>query len=326
MSTTNLFSDGILMDVNVRFWSGGVMLTPEDMGLKEENVSQAYKLGKKMLVPENIIKAFRTVENQARNLVNANSFIFPIANARFVPKTKIDRVITQLKQIQTAYDDLTVSLITNYESYREQMTPVFKEAAEIAYAAQAPAGVVEFSIESQAAEKDAFIARFLTRINNFYPTKESLARKFSLTWDVYEIAPGSEIASEEYRVQAREKIGKFVDDVVISLRAQTMELCTRIKENIKSGKVVKGRTLTSLREYIEEFSEMNFVGDSLVSEQLDALRSNFLNVHDNSVIADDSSLQEELGRRLNSIVETIESTSDISSITGSYRRKINFAD
>ena len=185
---------------------------------------------------------------------------------------------------------------------------------------------MEFSIESQAAEKAAFITRFLARINNFYPTKESLARKFSLTWDVYEIAPSTEIASEEYRIQAREKIGKFIDDVVSSLRAQTMELCTKIKNNINSGKIVKGRTLTSLREYIDEFSEMNFVGDSLVSEQLDALRSNFLDVHENSEIADNSSLQEELGRKLNMIVEKISNTSDISSITGTYRRKINFAD
>jgi hypothetical protein len=302
------------------------MLTPEDMGLKLENVSDAFKLGKKMLVPENVLREFRTVENKARHMVNENSFEFPIANARFVPKIKIERVIAELKLLQEAYDTLTFNLVNNYARYQTEMAPIFKEAAEIAYAAQAPSGVQEFSIESQEAEKAAFIERFMSRINNLYPNVNSLASKFSLSWDVYEIAPTTGIATEEYRIQAREKIGHFIDDVVSTLRTQTMELCTKITSNIKSGKVIRGKTLSSLREYIDEFSEMNFVGDTLIEEQLNSLRSNFLNVHENNVIADNSNLQEELGRRLNTIVETIEATSDISTITGSYRRKISFED
>ena len=71
----NLFNDGFLIDVNVSFWFASKKLTEEDMGLDE--VSDAYTLGKKYLIPREVIAAFRHVENKARHLVERNSFQVP---------------------------------------------------------------------------------------------------------------------------------------------------------------------------------------------------------------------------------------------------------
>ncbi|MBE3144068.1 MAG: hypothetical protein IMZ61_09120, partial [Planctomycetes bacterium] len=73
----NIFKDGVLMQVHVSFWSGARILKPEDLGLREDQIAETYKLGRKFLIPESVIAAFRHVEGKARNLVTKFSYEFP---------------------------------------------------------------------------------------------------------------------------------------------------------------------------------------------------------------------------------------------------------
>lgn len=320
----NVFTDGILMSVTVRFWSGGVMLTPEDMGLKPEDLSDAFKLGKKMLVPESVIREFRTVENQARRVVKENSFDFPIGSASFVPKSKIEKVLEQLRLCQRDYNILINSLVDNYDDYKTQMLPIYKEAAKIAFMKQLPTGIQEFNLDDRTAQENAFVNKFMRKIEALYPTTDSLRARFSLSWDLYELGLASGIANEEYRIAAREKIGKFFEDVVSTLRQDTLEICNRIIENINGGKIIKTRTLRSLRETIDKIQELNFVGDTKIEEQLNLLRAEFLNVHEDGLVGESPDLQMELHTRLVRIAEAVSDTTDVSAITGQYKRKISW--
>lgn len=65
---TKLFKDGILMDIHVRFWSAAKALDAKDLGLKESDIAKAYHLGRKMLIPAEVIQEFRRIEGQARRL------------------------------------------------------------------------------------------------------------------------------------------------------------------------------------------------------------------------------------------------------------------
>ena len=132
------------------------------------------------------------------------------------------------------------------------------------------------------------------------------------------------IAEQEYRIQAQQKIGVFIEDVVGTLRQKTMDLCNRISTNIKEGKVVKSKTLNSLKDFIDNFSEMNFVGDSKIEEELATLKKEFLDTHSTEAVVDEADLQEELRQRLESITKVAGDISDINSITGEYRRKISW--
>jgi hypothetical protein len=303
-------------------------------------VAKAYKLGRKLLIPHEVIQGFRTVEGKARYIVESNSFKFPIGNARFIPKKKFAKVSESLKGCQQEYIALVDELISNYAKYRAEMLPVYEEAAKIAFVQQKPTGVLEFNLESEEAEKDAFVKDFMARINSFYPTVESLRSRYSLTWEVYEIAlpkmrkgaddqiadkiEKDEIATAEYRAQTQQRIQAFVDEVVQTLRQETLTICSRIATNIKEGKVIKGRTLNSLQDFIEKFKDFNFVGDATVEQQLDALKRDFLDAHTNEEIAEGSDLQEELKRRIGELAEVASNMTDINSVTGEYRRKINW--
>jgi Protein of unknown function (DUF3150) len=334
----NIFKDGLLIDVNVSFWSGAKILKAEDLGLKEESIASAYKLGRKMLIPIEVIREFRSIEDKARHIVETNSFKFPIGNARFIPKKKFPKVSDALKKCKEDYTALTEKLVENYDKYRDEMLPVYQEAAEVAFVQQEPTGVQEFSLEDKDKQKEVFIREFMGRIQSYYPTAESLRARFALQWDVYEIAlpklkkgedasiiddlTKNDIYEQEYRAQTQQKIGAFVEEVVKTLRQETLDICSRVVMNIKEGKVVNGRTLTSLRNFIDKFQELNFIGDSSVESQLEKLKTEFLDVHSTNDISKEDDLQEELSRRIDELAEVASNTTDINTVTGEYNRRI----
>jgi hypothetical protein len=354
-----IFHDGLLMQVNVGFWSGARILRPEDLGLKEEDVAEAYKLGRKMLIPQEIIHNFRHIEGQARNLVAKNSFPFPMGNARFVPRKCFKGVSDQLSDLKSQYMFLAEDLITKYDEYRQQMLPVYQEAAERAFmikkgllsptlntnTAPVEAPSLEFGATDDPdrklaefeAEKAEFVRTFLERINSYYPPASSLKAKFSLDWSIYEIAvptmnlaEGEDIiqreeANQEIRKQMNAKIGGFVEDVVKVLRQETVEVCGRIAKSIQEGKVIRSSTIDSLKTFIDRFKNMNFVGDQTVADQLEAVRREFLDINPDT-FKEDLDLKIELGNRLEEIVKVADNLTeqDLGSVTGQYVRSVNW--
>ena len=353
----SIFHDGILVDVHVRYWSGAKLLTAEDLGLADSEVSKAFKLGKKDLIPEEVMKQFRFWESKARYAVDSSSFEFPIGHADFLPKRRAEKVFAELETCQAEYNHLIDDLIENYPKYKEQMLPIYREAAETAYLNQTQTGVQEFSLEIREAEKEQFIQNFLTRIEAHYPQAESLRDRFSLTWDVYTISLNVEKSAastlisraaheeqstlsnltnkaeveakrrldiEDYKAQTHARIGGFVDEVVSALRKQTIQLCDSVTANIKDGMVITGRTFGKIKNFIERFEEMNFVGDKVVEDQLKNFKKEFLDVFETNQVREDPELQEELTRRLRLISQAAAETTDVSEITGEYSRRVLF--
>jgi len=342
MSLTDIFLDGVLVDVDVSFWSAAKALTPEDLGLKPEEVAEAYKLGRKMLIPEEIIREFRNIESKARRTVEVNSFPFPIGNARFVPKRKFADVLETLKACQSEYMSKVDKLIENYDEYRKRMIPIYREAAETAFLQQDSIGVQEFSLEARENQKEEFVQRFLLRIESYYPSPDLVRSKFSLSWNLYEItfprmgevdeetvigeAEKAKIAREEYRTQIQSKMASFMDQVVGTLRQETMDICNRVLQNLKEGKILKAQTTNSLKDFIRRFQEMNFVGDKEIERKLETLNNEFLSVYNPDQIRENGDLQEDLKRRLHEISESAASITDINSVTGEYKRKITWEE
>ena len=54
----SIYQDGILVSVNVCYWSGAKKLINEDMGLSKDKVVDVFKLGRKMLIPEKPLGIF----------------------------------------------------------------------------------------------------------------------------------------------------------------------------------------------------------------------------------------------------------------------------
>jgi hypothetical protein len=335
----NLFNDGYLVDLNVSYWSAARKLREEDMGLND--VSEAFSLGKKLLIPYNVMHEFKLIESRARALIDKSSFRFPIGSARFIPKRKFVKVINELKELQAKYKALVADLVTNYQKYRDLMRPIYEKAAEDAYKTKVSQSGIQ-QTELLQNEKEKFISEFMARIEICYPAVGSLESKFAIDLAMFEVAlpkiretEASEVTeslelqqavADEYRNQMKSKITSFVDDVVGVLRQEAIDMCRHISNNIAEGKVIKSTTLQTITTFIDKFQDMNFVGDKTVEASLDSLRKEILDVHPASAFSDNEDLKIELQRRLNLIADQAASTTDINSVSGEYKRKINWEE
>lgn len=343
-----LFIDGVLISFHVNAWSGARILRPEDLGLEKEDISEAFKLGRKMLIPKAVIQKFHRLDVQGRKIIEKNSIVFPIGSARFIPRRRLAKTVKELTRIQSEYLSAAEELTVNYQKYREEMLPVYQQAAEVAFDKKFPA-VQEFgAVENldnlnsdRETKKGDFVQAFMTRVESYYPKVEKLRSKFDMTWDLFEVdAPrmklttsedisdeetAKALAADELKKQMSNKIASFVNDAVTVLRQETSELCKHIATAIQEGRVVKSSTIQSLREFIDRFKDMNFVGDTIVESQLEELRTQFLEQHENTSITQEIELKEELGRRLNLIADEAEklTEADIGGITGRYARSLN---
>lgn len=334
---SNLFNDGMLVDLTVRFYSAQRKLKEEDIGLDE--VSEAFSLGKKLLLPHEVMHEFRLNESRARALIDDASYRFPIGNAQFIPKRKFVKLVNELKALQQKNKELVDDLVANYPKYREQMRPIYRKAAAEAYDTKfAKNGSTQTNLLGDA--KEQFIEKFLARIDACYPDVHSLESKFGIELAVFEVAlpklhesDASDVATDmalqseladEYRRQMQTKITSFVDDAVSVLRQEAIELCRHVSTNIAEGKVITTRTLGSLTTFIEKFQDMNFVGDESIEQSLNSLRKEIIDANPPSEFTSNDELKIELQRRLNLIVEQAASVSDINSVSGEYRRKINW--
>lgn len=346
MSNTNLFIDGVLIQVHVAYWSGAKALNAEDLGLDNEKIAKTFNLGKKFLIPREVIKNFRRIEGQARKLVEDNSFEFPLGSANFVTQRSFERINQRLTELKHIYMDVMVEdLISKYEEHRQAVRPDYIEAARQAFVNAKPSmtGGLDQDLETSLdADREAFIETFLARIDAHYPPADSLRKKFDLSWDIFEIsAPrltesdaatviqnGTERAATlaNARSQISQKVGGFIEDVVKVLRSETTEVCSKIVSSIKDGKVIKSNTIEALKNFIERFKDMNFVGDQTIEAQLEAVRKELLDAYPSETFKDNMETRAELGRRLTIIVEETEklTSADISKVTGEYHRKINW--
>jgi hypothetical protein len=361
----SLFDDGIVCELHCQYWSAEVQLKPRDLGLDPAKVSKAFSLGRKDLIPDEVMVKFRSNESAARALMDKNSFQFRLGrSARFLTYAKIDETIIPIEDLIEERKQLVRDLVANYETYKEQMRPIYIEAAEKAFDNLKAGGVLEFSIEGLEAEKQAFINTYLEQINRLYPTAESLLDKFKMwieVWPSIEIAKTSiQVAGntsaealrnqvdastaqmrndlaeqaeekvkrtvdiERYKAETTDRIRRYTDDVVAALRQQTRDLCDEVAENIRSGQVVTGRTYNRIKNFMEHFKKMNFVGDKAVEEQLDNFKKEFLDVFPTEQVREDTELQTELSNRLVAISRRATELSDVSEITGQYVRKVAF--
>lgn len=171
-----LYKDGILIAISVRFWTAMKTLSPNDFGLRPMNLPC---FGKKELLPRRIIHKFRAIESKARFSIENSSLNFPIGNTRFIPIKRFKKVVQTLKKYKKEYKTLVEELIANYNDLRKEVYPLHKNIATTIYTEYKPS--IQLS-------KDVFIDEYFSQLNTLYPDKKTLREKFSLTWTVYEIS------------------------------------------------------------------------------------------------------------------------------------------
>jgi hypothetical protein len=271
-----LTREGVLISVTVRYWRATKKLNPEDLGLDPEKVSERLiSLGHKRLLPAEALEAFALIESRAHALIHASTFPFLNGLGHFLPNAKLEEVTSKLNELEHAFSRATRDFLQRYEQMREQATAEWLAAAS-----------------KLVSDPDRLVAT----IEASFPTATVMERSFGFDSQLFHIrAPEKlelallSLGEQEHIVRVRQQaaelashqlqrhVRSFLEDCVAQLRTETAQLCEEMLESMRTGKAgVHQKTLNRLIGFIDQFKQLNFVGDRAMEEQLERVRQQFL--------------------------------------------------
>lgn len=329
---SKVFTDGNLVDVSVRTWSGQRALQPADLGLSSTHISEAFKLGKKALIPREKIAMFKRIDQRARSVLSRFSFPFAFGSARFVPKKAFIKFIESFDKVQKDFYAEVDSLIEDYDAYRIAMRKEYVEAAEEAY-------IRYTSISKIEVDKDEFINDFLERVESFYPAKEELRDKFYMDYTVFRVAlpdltratyddlmdEGEKIKMLQMAKQAelQERVRKFVDSTLETQRSRASKVLGHLEESIRSGKKITKASINSVKTMIEDYESLDIIGDKKFLQVLKNFRDEHLKHLNDKVLKQVPEHGAKICEMLQDLIKLAEDQSDINVLVNAYKSRMD---
>ncbi|KPK66793.1 MAG: hypothetical protein AMS21_01165 [Gemmatimonas sp. SG8_38_2] len=279
--TNRIFAAGMLCGLHVGYWTAQKKLQPEDLGLSGEDVPKdLISLGRRRLMPKEALDDFKRLEGYGRRVLDkhGHKFIRSIT-ARFIPASRIEKVDEELLDLKrNGVPDAKPPLPSFYaivEEYEAMFNQRRSEMLEKWHQ----------QLRKIADEKDlddSFISETLSRIDSFYPTRDEAVACFSFQWDWYNVQfPNGESFSigaeqqesrrkicERYETLFKRQMEGFIESVISEYRHAAAELATKWAEELENGKKIHHKRILELRNFLKDFSDMNFAHDYVLSDRL----------------------------------------------------------
>src|SRR3954469_2406016 len=126
-----LTREGVLIKVSVRYWRGTKKLKPEDIGLKQADLSdRLISLGHKRLLPKDALAGLAVLEGRAHALVESNTFPFMNGLGHFLPNARLEEVTSKLKEIESEFWKAKEDFLKKYSFLREQASKEWRSMAK----------------------------------------------------------------------------------------------------------------------------------------------------------------------------------------------------
>ena len=298
-----LTREGVLISVSVRYWRATRKLNPEDLGLDPDNVTERLiSLGHKKLLPRTALERFALVESRAHSLVEASTFPFLNGLGHFLPNPKLEEVTRKLRELATEFDQAQQAFLNQYADLRQRASADWYEAARrLVSDPERLVATIEASFPNVGQMQQAFgfeVHLFQLR------APESLDLALVSQGEQEEVIAARQKAATEAADQIQRGVENFVADCVASLRQQTAQLCEEMLDSMRTGKTgVHQKTLNRLVHFIDEFKQLNFVGDGQMEAQLEQVRQEFLR-RSAEDYRDDSEARERLQQGLAALAQT----------------------
>lgn len=271
-----LTREGVLVKVSISFWRGTKKLKPEDIGLKESQVSdRLISLGHKRLLPKEALSSLALVEGRAHAYVENNTFPFLNGLAHFVPNPRLEEVNEKLKELEKEFWQAKAQFLSQYASLRRNASAEWRTMAK---------NLVKDPDRLVAAIEAAF--PFPERMDRYYSfdvqlfqisVPERLGVDLVSLGDQQEVMLARQKAAQEAQHKIRQDVESFVSDCVSALREQTAQLCGDMLQSIQTSETgVHQKTLNRLLRFIDQFKQMNFANDHEMEETLDRVRRELL--------------------------------------------------
>jgi hypothetical protein len=271
-----LTREGVLINVSVRYWRATKKLSPEDLGLKPEDVSaRLIALGHKKLLPKEALEALALIESRAHAFIENNTFPFLNGLAHFVPNAKLADVTAKIKALEEDYWAAKQQFLEQYSTLRESALKEWREMAQkLVDNPEQLLATIEASFAPPANLERSF--GFEMQIFQI-SAPERLGLDLVTIGDQEKIIQTRQKAADEAAAKIRAETELFVADCVASLREQTARLCEDMLQSINTSENgVHQKTLNRLIRFIDQFKTMNFVNDAVMEQELERVRQELL--------------------------------------------------
>jgi hypothetical protein len=271
-----LTREGVLISVSVRYWRGCKKLRAEDVGLDSGKVSdRLISLGHKRLLPKDATAQLGLIESRAHALVEGNTFPFLNGLAHFVPNTRLADVNARLKDLEKEFWTAKETFIERYGALRESAAKEWQAMArKLVSDPERLVATIEASFPP-VGKMDRFFGYDIQLFQIAVPDR--LGLDLLALADQEQLIAARQQAAQEAAQKIRSEVEGFVADCVATLREQTAQLCSEMLASINTSETgVHQKTLNRLVKFIEQFKQMNFVNDSEMETQLEAVRRELL--------------------------------------------------
>ncbi len=298
-----LTREGVLINVSVRYWRATRKLNAEDLGLDPDTVTdRLINLGHKKLLPREALEPFALVESRTHSLIEASTFPFLNGLGHFLPNAKLGEVTERLRSLEIEFGRARESFLSRYGELRRQAAADWSEVAKRLVAdPDRLVATIEAAFPDVARMQRAF--GFETHLFQLR-APEGLDLALVSQGEQEQVIAARQKAAEQAAAQIHRGAERFVADCVAALREQTSRLCHDMLESIRTGKTgVHQKTLNRLIRFIDEFKQLNFVGDRDMEARLEQVRQEYL-VRSAEDYRDDAAARTRLEQGLESLAQT----------------------
>ncbi|MFA5759051.1 MAG: DUF3150 domain-containing protein [Clostridia bacterium] len=322
----NLFLQGVICDLDINYWKGRKAAKSVFGDLNIDETAWENNLlsgGYVKLISDELRLEFGKIESSARRWLELHSFGF--MNLRFVPYQSVDILMNGcvlsngdtahgLYQLQASFEKLTREFLDKFDDNRQKYI-------------------------DELASKDPRYKAILERI---YPSCAQIKEKFGMTWSFFkmQVPTGDDNTLDQtnldkiyvsakvradtekmMRDSIKTKTDGFIENVVGDLRGRVVDALQKFKTAIETDGTVRSTSITSMRNAIANFSNLNFVGDAELNDVLSKFDNHLSNM--GSIKKTDGDLKIAMGATIDSIMKIATDRSNIDNVTGSFLRKID---
>jgi hypothetical protein len=275
-----LMQKGVIIQLHIGYWRPYSRLSESELGISEDgSVKEYLQLGRKKLLPPEMVSRLENIEKRARYALEENSF--KCFWGRFVPVTAWNRWRDENEEIKGQFYTIRDEVISNLPQSIGQLRDIYSQMAIEAYKRS--------KYDSQAQVPDHYIETFISKCLEQIPSPDDMRRLFKYE-EIYTYIPlpnqltlqqagtSPEDAmrhqvAQEMNDHKQEMVADFLAEINASLRTTVVDVCQSVRDSIRRNERLVPRSVMGLRNLLSKLERLNFHDDDQLTKMMDDIRS-----------------------------------------------------
>lgn len=280
-----LFSDGVLVNLQVRMW-GATSKLPEDQLNVDEQDKKVIRAVYDLITKDDKAKLelLRTIKNESLGWIKRNSLPSPIREMQFLPKHKIEAADNYLSGQKARYIEAAGELIQNLPKYKNK----FKAEHPNLYAPE--------KYPSSAQLKNRFQFTYVFRMFN---VPEGTLQAISP--DIY----NREVAKFRREMETMKQM------IVSEVGKEFLARIDSLKKQCVDGNKINSRTITSINSLLNKFDDLwdGFVFDKALRQTVSDIKE-YMEGTDAEMLKIDDDFRKLIGNKMGEFASNLENIKD----------------